>query len=86
MEHWVLARCFAVVVLGVSAASAKPLLAQTVTIPDEYASHIRQRDTRLAPDGALFGDRVSLNDGGLEIIQTDVALLTALPAIAATGP
>lgn len=44
-----------------------------VQLPDEYGRHIRQSSELAAGEG-MFGDRIDLNSGGLEIIQTDVDL------------
>jgi hypothetical protein len=48
--------------------------AQDVHVYDEYNKLIQQRSTIDAFGAEGFGDKISLNDGSLEIIQTDVDL------------
>ncbi|MGE4336804.1 MAG: hypothetical protein AB7E55_12625 [Pigmentiphaga sp.] len=47
--------------------------AGSVTYPDEYGRHIRQSGL-IQTMKDQFGDRIDLNSGGLEIVQTDIVL------------
>jgi YD repeat-containing protein len=66
-KYWALGVAFAAAIGGSSVAHAQ-------TIPDEYAQLIQQHSRIGTLDGGMFGDRIGLSTGSLEIVQTDADL------------